>query len=91
MNARNEQPGIPARAVQSLRAGYYIEAVKIVREEYGLGLKEAKERVDRYSEQDPAMQMLAERRRKQEARGCIAWMLALGFAIGSIVLFLLRR
>ena len=75
----------------SLRAGYYIEAVKIVREEQGLDLKEAKDRVDRYASQDPAMQVLAERHRKYEVRGCVAWVLAFGFAVGSLVLFLLRR
>lgn len=39
---------IPERAKASIQAGHLIEAIKIVREEQGLDLKEAKDAVDAY-------------------------------------------
>ncbi|MEQ8860287.1 MAG: ribosomal protein L7/L12 [Pseudomonadales bacterium] len=37
---------LPAGAARAMQAGRKIEAIRIVREELGLGLKEAKERVE---------------------------------------------
>lgn len=45
-NASDEQ--LPAEAVAALSRGQVIAAIKIVRHAYGLGLKEAKDRVDGY-------------------------------------------
>ncbi len=39
---------LPPRAQQALAAGKKIEAIKLVREEYGFGLKEAKDFVERF-------------------------------------------
>lgn len=46
----NEQKAgeLPAAAIAALTKGRQIEAVKIVRSEWNLGLKEAKECVDQY-------------------------------------------
>lgn len=40
--------GLPAEAIDALARGQVIAATKIVRQVYGLGLKEAKDRVDGY-------------------------------------------
>lgn len=40
------QPALPEAAIAALRDGSVIEAIKIVREQTGLGLKEAKDAVD---------------------------------------------
>jgi hypothetical protein len=48
---------LPANAIEHLRHGRKIEAIKIVREATGLGLKEAKDAVEAYVRRNP---MLAE-------------------------------
>jgi hypothetical protein len=48
---------LPASAIEHLRHGRKIEAIKIVREATGLGLKEAKDAVDSHLARNP---MLAE-------------------------------
>jgi ribosomal protein L7/L12 len=44
--------GLPAEAMAALSSGQVIEAIKIVREKTGLGLKEAKDMVDGYRHGD---------------------------------------
>lgn len=44
---------LPPEAAEALRAGNKIEAIRIVREKNGLGLKEAKEIVERIGATDP--------------------------------------
>jgi ribosomal protein L7/L12 len=46
---------ISARAIDALKQGSKIEAIKIVREETGMGLKEAKETVERHLDGDPEL------------------------------------
>ena len=45
---------IPQTALAALRRGNKIEAIKIVRAELGLGLKEAKDAVEAYERAHPA-------------------------------------
>ena len=47
--------GLSSAAEAALRGGNKIEAIKIIREERGLGLKEAKDLVDAYVETDPSL------------------------------------
>lgn len=42
-----------AAAIAAIQRGHKIEAIKLVREEHGLGLKEAKDLVDRYEKAHP--------------------------------------
>ena len=44
---------LPDDAIAALQAGRKIEAIKILREAEGIGLKEAKQRVDRYAGENP--------------------------------------
>jgi hypothetical protein len=48
-------PYLPQAALEALRRGRQIEAIKIVRQEQSLGLKEAKERVDLYRATHPVL------------------------------------
>lgn len=50
-----EDAGLPPGAVGALRNGNKIEAIKIVRLERNLGLKEAKDLVDDYVRRDPGL------------------------------------
>lgn len=44
---------LPPAALQALQQGRMIEAIKIVRTERNLGLKQAKEQVEQYMQQHP--------------------------------------
>lgn len=53
-SAPNAVPGqLPAQALASLQRGNLIEAIKHTREATGLGLKEAKDAVERYVAENP--------------------------------------
>ena len=54
-SSQNTFDQIPAAAVSAMENGKKLEAIKIVREETGLGLKEAKELVEHYVKQNPAI------------------------------------
>ncbi|MDP2226408.1 MAG: ribosomal protein L7/L12 [Moraxellaceae bacterium] len=47
---------LPQRAIQALEGGNVIEAIKIVRADTGLGLKEAKAVVDNWNKRHPGRQ-----------------------------------
>jgi hypothetical protein len=55
MAAQDSQP-IPAEAIAALQQGRKIEAIKLVRAAHGVGLKEARHRVERHVAADPALQ-----------------------------------
>lgn len=46
---------VPAEAVTALERGKLIEAVKIMRERHGIGLKESKDAIDNYIKANPQM------------------------------------
>ena len=66
---------LPDEAVAALQAGRKIEAIMILREAEGIGLKEAKQRVDRYTDQNP--HILPER---EAGNGGWFWVWLLGAA-----------
>ena len=53
----NQQPGnspqLPAQAIAALSRGRKIEAIKIVHQQMGLGLKDSKELIEAYAQQHP--------------------------------------
>lgn len=72
---------LPERAQQVLRAhGNLIEAIKIVREEEGLGLKEAKDKVEAWIASQPELKQQLDAR-SREARGGF-WVLGLVLLAG---------
>ena len=58
-----ESPGsnLPAEALAALRQGRTVDAVRILREKSGIGLKEAAERVDAAVTRDPSLRAVARR------------------------------
>lgn len=79
-------PDLPDKAKSVLQAeGNIIEAIKIVREAQGIGLKEAKDRVEAWIATQPVLQSQLETRRK-EARGGF-WVLAILVLIGCLAAF----
>ncbi len=74
---------LPERAQHVLRStGSVIEAIKIVREAEGLGLKEAKDKVDAWVASQPELKQQLETR-SREARGGF-WVLGLVLLAGIV-------
>ena len=80
---------LPAAAVAALTNGRKIEAIKIVRQESGLGLKQAKDLVEAYVASHP---MLADQAREANKPGAKIWLWPLIMALAAyIVSRLLHR
>lgn len=52
----NQDHGLPSDVVSAIHAGRKIDAIKLLRESSGLGLKEAKDEVDAYLRKHPSIQ-----------------------------------
>ena len=84
-NKPRRSPDFPKAATEALWQGNVIEAIKVVRQERNIGLKEAKEAVEMYIASEPALkkkmdQVLATAKQKfiQWFIGCLV--LAAGMA-----------
>jgi ribosomal protein L7/L12 len=65
---------LPSAAVAALHQGNKIEAIKIVRQERGIGLKEAKDAVDLYVQTDPLLQNKFAAARAGNKRSFLLWL-----------------
>jgi ribosomal protein L7/L12 len=73
---------LPLSVVAALRRGNQIEAIKLLREDRQIGLKEAKEDVEQYLQSHPALRRQMEEKQSAAARTLRLWVLALlGIAI----------
>jgi len=79
---------LPAPAVAAVRAGNKIEAIKIVREVDGCGLKPAKELVENFIAADPELHA---RFAASRARGVRRTFFFLALLVALVVLFVLRK
>ncbi|MFV5191686.1 ribosomal protein L7/L12 [Acinetobacter courvalinii] len=64
-------PHIPPEALDVLREGQLIEAIKITREKTGLGLKESKDLIDQYLQAHPQEQARVQEQVAQRSRGSV--------------------
>ena len=88
MTVSATDPSIPETAVAALERGSMIEAIKIVRTERGLGLKESKDAVDGYLRNNPEMRQRLSERSSEAIRKLGMWV-ALIAGIGMIAWFML--
>ena len=74
----------PPAALQALQQGRMIEAIKIVRTEHNLGLKQAKEQVEQYMQQHPELlrQSRGAQTQQQGRVQRVIWVLGLLFLVG---------
>ena len=84
----NTAAGLPPLAVSALMKGRKIEAIKIVREEQGIELKEAKEVVEDYIRSDPVVQ--AELKNVRRNSSGFGWMLLL-IGLGTLIWYFLAN
>ena len=78
----------PAAAEAALLKGNKIEAIKIVRRDRGVDLKDAKDIVERYVATHPALQMQIENVQSLSRRALLPWLMAV-IVIGTLVVFFL--
>ena len=78
---------LPPAAVQALQQGRMIEAIKIVRTERNLGLKQAKEQVEQYMQQHPDLlrQSRVAQAQQQGKVQRVMWVLGLLFLVGLLL------
>ncbi len=85
-----DAPKLPDAALLALRQGNKIEAIKIVREATGLGLKEAKDAVEAAVDRDPMLRAELAGAVKRSRPGAVVWVLLLVIGAG-LAAFLLAR
>ncbi len=73
----NETPELSPAVTAALTGGRVVEAIKILREERGIGLKEAKEAVGRYVNANPALKRKLDAQQAESLRGCLLWLVVL--------------
>ena len=78
---------LPPAALQALQQGRMIEAIKIVRTQHNLGLKQAKEQVEQYMQQHPELlrQSRVAQTQQQGSMQWVMWMLGLLCLVGLLV------
>ncbi|MBZ5635092.1 MAG: ribosomal protein L7/L12 [Acidobacteriia bacterium] len=81
----------PPTAAAALSNGNKIEAIKIVRQEWGLDLKDAKDAVEAYVKTQPALAATMQEASASSQRGCITWLLVLALAGAAVYYFLRAR
>jgi ribosomal protein L7/L12 len=81
----NPNPVIPNEALQALRSGQLIDAIKVTREKTGLGLKESKDLVDQYLKEHPQEQAHIQEQLAQRSRGGIKIIVLMMFILAILV------
>lgn len=81
---------IPHEALDALRSGQLINAIKITREKTGLGLKESKDLVERYLKEHPQEQALIQEQLAQRSHGRIQIFILIFIILVILVWFLTR-
>jgi len=76
--------------VSALQNGRMIDAVKIVREVHGVGLKEAKDAVDRYIASDSLLRSRFDAARAEVRKGVRLWAIALAMLAGLVAYYFLK-
>lgn len=73
-NGPPQSPAFPQTAIAQLEQGNTIEAIKIVRLERDLGLKESKDLVDAYLKSRPDLQRRLEAAQAEARQGFVRWL-----------------
>lgn len=79
----------PAAAIAALSNGNKIEAIKIVRQEWGADLKDSKDAVEAYIKTQPALAATMQEASARSQRSGLVWLLVVAL-IGAAVYYFLR-
>lgn len=77
----------PAEAVTALWQGNKIEAIKILRQAFHIDLKDAKDKIDQYVKNEPALQQKLATAQTESLHGLVRWLLAIALALMVYYLF----
>ncbi len=89
-NGPPQSPALSQTAVAALEQGNTIEAIKIVRLERGLGLKESKDLVDAYLKSRPDLQRRLEAAQAEARQGFVRW-LVIFLALAAVAVYFLMQ
>lgn len=78
---------LPAAAAAALSTGRMIDAIKHVREAEGLGLMEAKQRVEAHVERNPMLKVQLAEQQARMKRRLIQWVLVIDVLLVAAVLW----
>ena len=87
MRAEPRFKPLPLEAATLLSEGRVIEAIKVVRKAEGLGLREAKQRVDAYIAQEPILQVQLETQQRAARRKFFFWFVVVDIAITAAIIY----
>lgn len=86
-SSKHNPDQIPVAAIAAIEKGNKIEAIRIIREETGLGLKESKELVENYIRTNPAIQSRFQARQRESLQN-IRWLIISILVIGLTYYYL---
>lgn len=89
-NGPPQSPAFPQTAIPALEQGHTIEAIKIIRQESGLGLKESKDLVDAYLKSRPDLQRRLETAQTEARQGFVRW-LVIFLALAAMAAYVLTQ
>jgi hypothetical protein len=89
-NKSRRSPDLPKAAVDALWQGNVIEAIKVVRLEHNVGLKEAKEQVDAYIGSQPALKKKLDQVLATAKKRMVRWLIGVLVVAAGIVYFLIQ-
>ncbi|HYM37191.1 MAG TPA: hypothetical protein VES96_02195 [Nitrospiraceae bacterium] len=89
-NGSPQSPALSQSAVAALEQGNTIEAIKIVRLERALGLKESKDLVDGYLKSRPDLQRRLDAAQAEARQGFVRW-LVIGAALAAVAAYFVTQ
>jgi ribosomal protein L7/L12 len=91
-SAANDDRPLPAAAAAAIATGHMIDAIKRVREAEGVGLAEAKQRVEAYVQRNPALKAQLAEQQAAMKRKLIQWVLIIDvLLIAALVWYFFGR
>jgi ribosomal protein L7/L12 len=85
MASMDQKPKLPLEAVSALHRGNKIEAIKVVREQQGVDLKEAKDRVEQFLRAEPSVRASFAEMRARSGQGALWWVAAIIAVVAMLV------
>jgi hypothetical protein len=82
---------IPLEAVTLLNEGHMVQAIKVIRQVEGLGLKDAKDRVDAYLSREPLLRAQLELQQRAARRRFFFWFVVVDVIIAAGVIYWLNQ
>ena len=87
MRAEPRFKPLPLEAAALLGEGRVIEAIKVIRKAEGLGLREAKDRIDAHIAQDPILGVQLETQQRARRRNFFFWFLVVDVVITAGIIY----